>query len=82
MESLVTQDTQLFHGTIRDNLRIAKWDATDEELEDACRKAAVHDYIQSLPHGYDTQIGELGDTLSGGERQRTVHRHFALQIPS
>ena len=45
-------------------------DATQEELEDACRKASVHDWIQSLPQGYDTQVGELGSTLSGGERQR------------
>ena len=70
MESFVTQETHLFHDSIRRNLCIAKLDATQEELEDACRKASVHDWIQSLPQGYDTQIGELGSTLSGGERQR------------
>ncbi len=70
MESFVTQDTHLFHDSIRANLRIAKLDATDEEIEDACRKASVHDFIMSLPKGYDTPVGELGDTLSGGERQR------------
>ena len=70
MESFVTQETHLFHDSIRRNLCIAKLDATQEELEDACRKASVHDWIQSLPQGYDTQVGELGSTLSGGERQR------------
>ena len=70
MESFVTQETHLFHDSIRRNLCIAKLDATQEELEDACRKASVHDLIQSLPQGYDTQVGELGSTLSGGERQR------------
>lgn len=70
MEALVTQDTHLFHDSIANNLRIAKPDATQAELEDACRKASVHDFILSLPKGYDTPVGELGDTLSGGERQR------------
>ena len=70
MESYVTQDTHLFHDSIANNLRIAKPDATQAELEDACRKASVHDFILSLPKGYDTPVGELGDTLSGGERQR------------
>lgn len=70
MESFVTQETQLFHDTIANNIRIAKLDATQEEIETACRKASVHDFIMSLPHGYDTQVGELGETLSGGERQR------------
>ena len=70
MEALVTQDTHLFHDSIANNLRIAKPDATREELEEACRKASVHDFILSLPKGYDTPVGELGDTLSGGERQR------------
>lgn len=66
MESFVTQETQLFHDTIVNNIRIAKLDATQEEIETACRKASVHDFIMSLPHGYDTQVGELGETLSGG----------------
>ena len=70
MESFVTQETHLFHDSIRNNLRIAKLDATDEEIIAACKKASVHDFIMSLPKGYDTEVGELGDTLSGGERQR------------
>lgn len=70
MESFVTQETHLFHDSIRNNLRIAKLDATDEEIITACKKASVHDFIRSLPQGYDTPVGELGDTLSGGERQR------------
>lgn len=70
MESFVTQETHLFHDSIRNNLRIAKLNATDEEIEAACKKASVHDFIMTLPQGYDTPVGELGDTLSGGERQR------------
>lgn len=70
MESFVTQETHLFHDSIRNNLRIAKLHATDSEIESACKKASVHDFIMTLPQGYDTPVGELGDTLSGGERQR------------
>ena len=70
MQSLVTQETHLFHDSIANNLRIAKLDAIREEMISACKKASVHDFIMSLPNGYDTQVGELGDTLSGGERQR------------
>jgi len=70
MESLMTQETHLFHDSIRNNLRIAKLNARDEEMIAACKKAAIHEFIMSLPHGYDTEVGELGDTLSGGERQR------------
>lgn len=70
MESFMTQETHLFHDSIRNNLRIAKQDATEEELIEACKKASIHDFIMSLPKGYDTPVGELGDTLSGGERQR------------
>lgn len=70
MESFVTQETHLFKDTILGNLLIAKADATREEVETACRKASVHDFIMSLPKGYETDVGELGDTLSGGERQR------------
>ncbi len=69
-ESLVTQETHLFHDSIKNNLLIAKLDADDEEIVKACKKASVHDFIMSLPNGYDTSVGELGDTLSGGERQR------------
>lgn len=82
MESYVTQQTHLFHDTIRNNLRIARLDATDAEIEEACRKASVHDFILSLPKGYDTQVGELGDTLSGGERQRLgLARAFLHDAP-
>ena len=70
MESFMTQETHLFHDSIRNNLRIAKADATEAEIIEACKKTSVHDFIMSLPKGYDTEVGELGDTLSGGERQR------------
>ena len=82
MESFVTQDTHLFHDSIRNNLRIAKLDATEEEIIAACKKASVHDFIMSLPKGYDTEVGELGDTLSGGERQRLgLARAFLHDAP-
>lgn len=82
MEALVTQETHLFHDTIRNNLRIARLDATDEDIEAACRKASVHEFIAGLPQGYDTQVGELGDTLSGGERQRLgLARAFLHDAP-
>lgn len=70
MESYVTQETCLFHDSIINNLRIGKLNATKDEVIEACKKASVHDFIESLPNGYDTSVGELGDTLSGGERQR------------
>ena len=70
MESYVTQETCLFHDSIFNNLRIGKLNATKDEVIEACKKASVHDFIESLPNGYDTSVGELGDTLSGGERQR------------
>jgi ATP-binding cassette subfamily C protein len=82
MESFMTQETYLFHDSIKNNLKIAKLDATDAELEIACKKASVHDFIMSLPNGYDTQVGELGDTLSGGERQRLgLARAFLHDAP-
>ena len=82
MESFVTQETYLFHDSIRNNLKIAKLSATDEEIETACKKASVHDFIMSLPKGYDTPVGELGDTLSGGERQRIgLARAFLHDAP-
>ncbi len=82
MESFVTQETHLFHDSIRNNLRIAKLDATDEEIETACKKASVHDFIMTLPNGYDTPVGKLGDTLSGGERQRLgLARTFLHDAP-
>ena len=70
MESYMTQETQLFKDTIANNVRIGKLNATDEEVVEACRKASIHDYIMTLPKGYETEVGELGSTLSGGERQR------------
>ena len=82
MEGFMTQETHLFHDSIRSNLRIAKPDATDAELEAACRKASIHDFIMGLPRGYDTPVGELGDTLSGGERQRLgLARAFLHDAP-
>ena len=69
-EAFVEQDTHLFHDSIRDNLLLARPEASDVELVTACRAASVHDFICSLPNGYDTMVGELGDTLSGGERRR------------
>lgn len=82
LEGFMTQETHLFHDSIRSNLRIAKLDATDAEIEAACKKASVHDFILSLPQGYDTPVGELGDTLSGGERQRLgLARAFLHDAP-
>ena len=81
-ESLVTQETELFDDTIENNIRIAKRDATHEEVEAACRKAALDGFIRSLPKGYDTPVGELGGALSGGERQRIgVARAFLHDAP-
>lgn len=82
MESFVTQQTHLFHDSIQKNLCIAKLDATEEEIIAACKKASVHDFIMGLPKGYDTEVGELGDTLSGGERQRLgLARAFLHNAP-
>ena len=82
MQSYVTQETHLFHDSIANNLKIAKPDATDQQLEEACKKASVHDFIMTLPKGYDTPVGELGDTLSGGERQRLgLARAFLHDAP-
>ena len=68
--TLVSQTTYLFDETIEDNLRMAKPDATVEELEQACREASIHDFILTLPQGYQTRVGALGDNLSAGEKQR------------
>lgn len=68
--TMVSQTTYLFDDTIEDNLRIAKQDATQEELEKACKMASVHDFIMTLPEGYKTPVGTLGDNLSAGEKQR------------
>ena len=81
-ESLVTQETELFDDTIENNIRIARRDATRAEVEAACRKAALDGFINSLPKGYDTPVGELGGALSGGERQRIgVARAFLHDAP-
>ena len=81
-EGLVEQDTFLFHDSIRDNLLVARPDATQEQIEAACRAASVHDFIEGLPKGYDTMVGELGDTISGGERQRLgLARAFLHDAP-
>ena len=82
LESYVTQDTQRFRDSILNNIKLAKLDATREEVEAACRRASVHDFIMKLPKGYDTQVGELGDTLSGGEKQRIgLARAFLHNAP-
>ena len=82
MESFVTQDTVLFHDSIEKNLLIANPDAAHEQVVEACKKASVHDFIMSLPEGYQTNVGELGETLSGGERQRLgVARAFLHNAP-
>ena len=66
----VTQETFLFQDTIENNIKVAKENATREEVQQACKKASIHDFIESLPNGYDTMLAELGDSISGGERQR------------
>ncbi|MGP1577208.1 MAG: amino acid ABC transporter ATP-binding/permease protein [Treponema sp.] len=82
MESYVTQESHLFKGTLADNIRLAKPNATAEEITAAAKKASIHDFIMSLPQGYDTPVGELGDTLSGGEKQRIgLARAFLHDAP-
>ena len=78
---LVSQETYLFHASIRENLRFAKPDATDEELEAAARAARIHDLIASLPDGYDTVVGERGYRFSGGEKQRIAIARTVLRNP-
>lgn len=70
MISFMTQETHLFNDSIKNNLLVAKLDASDSQLVAVCKQVAMHDFIMSLPNGYDTLIGELGDKLSGGQRQR------------
>jgi ATP-binding cassette subfamily B protein len=77
----VTQETFLFHASVRDNLRYAKPDATDDELEDAARIAAIHERVAELPEGYDTIVGERGYKLSGGEKQRIALARVMLKNP-
>lgn len=78
---VVTQDPHVFHDTIRNNLRYAKPDATDDELTAACRAARIHDLIDSLPAGYDTVVGERGYRMSGGEKQRLAIARVLLKNP-
>ena len=78
---MVTQETHLFHDTIRTNLLYAKLEATQEELEAACRAANIHDFIMELPDGYDTVVGERGYRLSGGEKQRLALARVILKDP-
>lgn len=78
MESYVTQETHLFHDSIANNIAIAKPKATRVEIMEAAKKASIHDFIMTLPNGYDTEVGELGDTLSGGEKQRIGIAHAFL----
>lgn len=82
MESYVTQETHLFHDSIANNIAIAKQGASREEIMEAAKKASIHDFIMTLPKGYDTEVGELGDTLSGGEKQRIgIARAFLHDAP-
>src|SRR3954469_25813883 len=78
---VVSQETYLFHSSIRENLRFARPDATDEEIEDAARAASIHDLIASLPDGYDTVVGERGYRFSGGEKQRIAIARTVLRNP-
>ena len=78
---VVSQETYLFHASIRENLRFARPDATDEEIEDAARAAQVHELIASLPDGYDTVVGERGFRFSGGEKQRIAIARTVLRNP-
>jgi ATP-binding cassette subfamily B protein len=78
---MVPQDTVLFNDTIRYNIRYGRWDATDEEVEDAARQAQIDDFIRASPHGYETEVGERGLKLSGGEKQRVAIARTILKGP-
>ena len=81
-QSYVTQETELFHDSIANNIAIGKPGAAREEIIKAAQKASIHDMIMSMPNGYDTEVGELGDTLSGGEKQRIgIARAFLHDSP-
>jgi len=79
---MVTQETFLFHASIRENLLYARPDATESQMIDACRAANIHDFVASLPDGYDTVVGERGFRLSGGEKQRVSIARALLKDPS
>ncbi|MFM7271688.1 MAG: ABC transporter ATP-binding protein [Actinomycetes bacterium] len=79
---VVMQDPHLFHESIRENLRYARADATDAEIEAACRAARIHDLIRTLPDGYDTVVGERGYRMSGGEKQRIAIARVLLKAPA
>ncbi len=82
MESYVTQETCLFHDSIANNIAVGKPGASREEIMEAAKKASIHEFIMTLPKGYDTEVGELGDTLSGGEKQRIgIARAFLHDAP-
>ena len=82
MESYVTQETHLFHDSIANNIAVGRPGASREEIIEAAKKASIHDFIMKLPKGYDTEVGELGDTLSGGEKQRIgIARAFLHDSP-
>jgi ATP-binding cassette subfamily B protein len=78
---MVTQETFLFHDTIRSNLLYANDQASDQDLERACRAANIHEFIAGLPDGYDTLVGERGYRLSGGEKQRVAIARVILKDP-
>jgi ATP-binding cassette subfamily B protein len=78
---VVSQETYLFHASVRENLRFAQPDATDEEIEAAARAAQIHDTIAELPDGYDTVVGERGFRFSGGEKQRIAIARTVLRNP-
>ena len=80
--AVVFQENMLFNMSIRENIRLGKEGATDEEVEQAARKAEIHRYIMSLPQKYDTPVGERGDTLSGGQRQRIAIARAIVRNPS
>jgi ATP-binding cassette, subfamily C, bacterial CydC len=80
--TVVAQDVHLFGGTVAENLRLARPEATDDQLRAAARAAMAHDFIEALPDGYDTQVGENGATFSGGQRQRlTIARALLADAP-